>query len=87
MSIATGLNWIGTVVVIQISPIIVTHITYGKQMLFWVFSGFCLFSFFFIWIFLPETKGKSLAQIKLLFTKTKGEYNKVNGVPILMEIS
>ena len=76
MSIATALNWAGAILVIQVSPIIV-HLHYGKQSLFWTFAGFSLIGGIICWLFLPETKGKSFAQIRQLFhTKHTTDDNK-----------
>jgi facilitated trehalose transporter len=39
----------------------------GLQGVFWLYSGFCFFSCIFVFIFLPETKGKSLEEIEHYF--------------------
>ena len=37
---------------------------------FWLFGGFTILTFFFCLLFVPETKGKSLDDIQLLFRYT-----------------
>ena len=39
----------------------------GKQHVFYLFSVCCAFSIWFVWKFLPETRGKSLEDIELYF--------------------
>ena len=38
---------------------------------FWLYGAICVFGFFVILFVLPETKGKSLEQIELDFTRKK----------------
>lgn len=40
--------------------------TFGDGQTFWIFSGFCVVGIVFVFIFVPETKGKSLAEIQLM---------------------
>ena len=39
----------------------------GQHGAFWFFGGCCLFSLWFVWKYVPETKGKSLEDIELYF--------------------
>jgi facilitated trehalose transporter len=36
---------------------------------YWFFAGICALGFFYIFFFIPETKGKTLEEIQLIFTK------------------
>ena len=38
---------------------------------FWLYSGFAALGFTFMWLFLPETKGKHLEEVELLFKGSK----------------
>ena len=53
----------------------------GEDGTFWLYSFVCLCSCFFVYFFVPETKGKSLTQIEEFFELTqesKGNINKNN---------
>lgn len=62
-------NFMMSFVVAIIFPIVAD--TVGMQYSFYVFSVFCLISLIFIITVLPETKGKSLAEIQILLTNAK----------------
>lgn len=36
----------------------------GIACCFWLFSGFCILGFFFVYFVVPETKGKTLAEVQ-----------------------
>ncbi|XP_075974955.1 facilitated trehalose transporter Tret1-like isoform X2 [Anticarsia gemmatalis] len=40
---------------------------------FWMYSCFCAIAFFFVLFMVPETKGKSLAEIEQIFRSTKNQ--------------
>ncbi|XP_077287491.1 facilitated trehalose transporter Tret1-like isoform X2 [Arctopsyche grandis] len=60
--IAVMLNWILVFVVTKFFPTMV--LTLGKDITFWIFAGFMLAAVFFVYFVIPETKGKSSAQIQ-----------------------
>lgn len=45
--------------------------TFGKGQTFWIFSAFCIFGTLFVFFFVPETKGKSLADIQRILAGEK----------------
>ena len=50
----------------------------GEDGTFWLYSGVCLFSCFFVYFLVPETKGKSLTEIEELFELTQQSKRKNN---------
>jgi sugar porter (SP) family MFS transporter len=69
MSIATFSLWIASFVLTFTFPIL--NDALGASGTFWVYSIICIAGFFFIKSKLPETKGKSLEEIEMEFTKDK----------------
>ncbi|KAJ7625312.1 general substrate transporter [Mycena polygramma] len=66
MSIATGVNWLFSLTISKLTPIMLNEIDYGTFLLF----GFCcLIMAFWAWLCLPETAGLGLEEIGLLFEK------------------
>lgn len=37
---------------------------WGRYTMFWIFAGTCVLGFFFVWFFVPETKGRTFAEIQ-----------------------
>lgn len=69
MSIATFSLWIASFILTFTFPIL--NDALGASGTFWVYSIICIAGFFFIKSKLPETKGKSLEEIEMEFTKDK----------------
>lgn len=67
MSIATLSLWIASFVLTFTFPIL--NEALGAYGTFWVYSGICILGYLFIRRKLPETKGKSLEEIEMEFTK------------------
>ncbi|KAJ6584126.1 general substrate transporter [Mycena vulgaris] len=64
MSIATGVNWLLSLTISKLTPIMLNQIKYWTFLLF----GFCCFvMMFWAWLCLPETAGFELEEIGLLF--------------------
>jgi len=61
MSIATTTLWIFSYLGNQLFPVMMKRL--GADGTFWSFAGAALFSMICFWIFVPETKGRSLEQI------------------------
>ena len=38
--------------------------TFHYALPFWGYGGLCIFSFFFVWKYIPETKGKTIEEIE-----------------------
>jgi len=62
MSISTGVSWLCTFLTVQFFPWILNNL--GGSIAFGIFAGFSVIAFIFIFIYIPETKGKSLEQIE-----------------------
>jgi len=63
-SLTTASNWLFNFIIAQIVPELIKSINWG---LYLVFAGFGLLMAAWVWLSLPETKGKSLEEIDSLF--------------------
>ena len=50
----------------------------GMQGTYWLFAGCCFFGFVSVFLFMPETKGKTLEQIEAMFDKEKHGYVRID---------
>jgi sugar porter (SP) family MFS transporter len=66
MSLATANTWLFTYVIAQVTPIMLDHITYGTYLVFGVASFIMAV---WVYIFIPETTGYPLEDIKYLFER------------------
>lgn len=64
MSLATAVTWLFTYVIAQITPIMLDRITYGTYLVFGV-ASFIMAAW--VYVFIPETTGYPLEDIKYLF--------------------
>ncbi len=62
MSIATFVLWVASFAVSQTFPMLVDSI--GSAWTFVVYASACLATFLFVWLFVPETKGRTLEEIE-----------------------
>ncbi|MGC9150948.1 MAG: sugar porter family MFS transporter [Microbacter sp.] len=62
LSFSTAISWGCTFLTVQFSPWILNH--FGGGVLFGVFGLFSLLALVFVWVFIPETKGKTLEEIE-----------------------
>ncbi len=68
MAIATVILWISCFLVSQTFPMmdknkwLVEKLHHGFS--FWVYAAFCVVEVLFVWLFVPETKGKTLEEIE-----------------------
>jgi sugar porter (SP) family MFS transporter len=65
VAVATAVNWGSAYLVSQFFLTVVGAI--GNSMTFWLFAFFCIMSWIWIYLRVPETKGQSLEQIQLLW--------------------
>lgn len=63
-SITTSSNWLFNFIIAQIFPALLNSIQWGVMFLF---AGFSLLMACWVWLSVPETKGKSLEEIDKLF--------------------
>ncbi|KAJ7643917.1 general substrate transporter [Roridomyces roridus] len=66
MSMASGTNWLLSLTVSKLTPIMLNELRYGT---FLLFGCCCLLMSFWAWLCLPETAGYTLEEIGLLFEK------------------
>jgi SP family arabinose:H+ symporter-like MFS transporter len=64
MSLAVLAVWISCFVVAQTFPMLNDNPAIGPAKTFWAYALVSLFAFIFVWVFLPETKGRTLEQIE-----------------------
>ncbi|KAG1138598.1 hypothetical protein G6F37_010346 [Rhizopus arrhizus] len=64
MSVTTSANWMSNFIIGLIVPTMLQNITYGTYIFF---ACFVAMSFFFVWLFVPETKGRSLEEMDEIF--------------------
>ncbi|MCP4436010.1 MAG: sugar porter family MFS transporter [Actinomycetia bacterium] len=64
VSVATAVNWLSAWVVSQFFLTLVDLI--GPSATFWLFATFSAIAFVWIWLRVPETKGKSLEEIEAM---------------------
>jgi MFS transporter, SP family, xylose:H+ symportor len=74
MSIAVFAQWLANYAVSQTFPMMADpegslYQDYNGAFPFWLYGGFCVIAVFFIWKFVPETKGKSLEELETLWKK------------------
>lgn len=62
MALSTGISWACAFLVVQFYPVMVK--SFGSNVVFSIFAALCVAAGLFIWLFIPETKGKSLEQIE-----------------------
>ncbi|GAE63695.1 MFS transporter, SP family, arabinose:H+ symporter [Chryseobacterium indologenes] len=62
MSVATFFLWLAVFLVSQTFPVLIGSV--GSAFTFWMYMIISVFTFFFIWKMIPETKGKTLEEIE-----------------------
>jgi MFS transporter, SP family, arabinose:H+ symporter len=67
MSIAGLSLWIGTYLIGQLTPVMLTRLTPAGT--FWLFAVMCIPYILIVWKLLPETTGKSLEEIEEMWIK------------------
>ncbi|XP_050535057.1 facilitated trehalose transporter Tret1-like [Daktulosphaira vitifoliae] len=72
-SLATASNWILVFVVTYVSKDLPDWI--GNHGTFFTFSAFCVLAAFFAWLFVPETKNRSLSEIQTQLAGKKATNN------------
>ncbi|KAI9487854.1 MAG: general substrate transporter [Benjaminiella poitrasii] len=79
MSVTTSANWMCNFIIGLIVPVMLENITYGTYIFF---ACFLIISFFFVWFFVPETKGRSLEDMDEIF----GGQSAVHDAQIMNEV-
>ncbi|KAH8557045.1 sugar transporter [Umbelopsis sp. PMI_123] len=65
LGITTAANWLFNFAISQLAPPMLSGIHWGTYL---VFAIFCAIMAFIVWLEFPETKGKSLEEIDLIFS-------------------
>ncbi|EGN99929.1 hypothetical protein SERLA73DRAFT_122035 [Serpula lacrymans var. lacrymans S7.3] len=65
ISITTSCTWLNNFVIGLVSPMMLTTLAHGGTYFF--FSAFALLSFFTTWLFIPETRGRTLEEMDAAF--------------------
>merc|ERR1712110_301086 len=73
-SLATSMNWICAFLISKFYPNLEDLL--GTSGAYWLFGGVCAAGTLYVILFVPETKGKSLQEIKRYFA---GEKSALNG--------
>jgi len=69
-AVSTCSNWLFNFLIVMITPIMTSHIPWGTYL---IFAGINASFFPIIYFFYPETKGRSLEEIDLIFAKGHAE--------------
>jgi len=75
-SIATLSNWLLVFIVTNRFPSMQAGLT--PQGTYWFFGGWCFLGFVFVYLLMPETKGKTLEEIEALFDKKRHSYQQID---------
>ncbi len=70
MSVATFVIWTSCYVVAQTFPMLNDSPTIGPAITFWIYGAVSLLSLVFVWLMVPETKGKTLEEIEHTWRET-----------------
>ncbi|KAI9486579.1 MAG: general substrate transporter [Benjaminiella poitrasii] len=66
LSLTTAFNWAMNATIAKVTPIMIANITYGT---YFFFGTMAVIMGVFAYVFLPETRGRSLEEIDALFNK------------------
>ncbi|KAF4455365.1 MFS transporter SP family sugar:H+ symporter [Fusarium albosuccineum] len=80
MAITTSATWMCNFIIGLVTPDMLSTIGWGTYIFF---AAFCLLAFFFTYFFVPETRGKSLEEMDVVFGDTAAHEEKAR----LMEIA
>ncbi len=69
MSLAALTVWVSCYIVAQTFPMLNDSPAVGPAITFWIYGGVSLLSFFFVLLFVPETKGRTLEEIERFWTR------------------
>ena len=64
-ALATASDWIFNYMIVQITPVAIANIRWKTYMIFFVLN---IFFAFVVWAFYPETSGRTLEEIDLLYS-------------------
>ncbi len=62
MALSTGISWACAFLVVQFFPVMLEYL--GSSIVFAIFGLLCLAAWLFIYLYIPETKGRSLEDIE-----------------------
>ena len=80
MSIAVAAQWLANYFVSQTFPMVVESDVnklqidggvWNNALPYFIFSGFIVIIILFVWKYVPETKGRTLEEMEMIFKKNK----------------
>ncbi|KAF4450152.1 MFS transporter, SP family, sugar:H+ symporter [Fusarium austroafricanum] len=83
MAITTSATWMCNFIIGLVTPDMLSTIGWGTYIFF---AGFCLLAFFFTYFFVPETRGKSLEEMDVVFGDTAAYEEKARLIDIASEL-
>ena len=81
VSVATAANWGAAWLVTQFFLTLTD--TIGESGTFYLFAVMCVVAFVFIWFLLPETKGRTLAEIQQMWERNAGRGGDTGSSPAM----
>jgi len=84
MSITTSTTWMCNFIVGLVTPDMLEHLTWGTYIFF---AAFAIMALIFTYYFVPETRGKSLEDMDVIFGDTAAHEEKVRLFNIASELS
>ena len=86
MSVAAMSVWISCYIVAQTFPMLNDNPVIGPAKTFWIYAAVSLFSFVFVLLFIPETKGRTLEQIEHYWKgRGQAQVEKIEVSPAVLE--
>lgn len=83
ISITTSATWMCNFIIGLVTPSMLETLGWGTYIFF---AAFCLLAFFFVWFCVPETKGKSLEEMDVVFGDTAAHEEKLQLINILADL-
>ncbi|WP_211162861.1 sugar porter family MFS transporter [Alteromonas ponticola] len=75
MSIAVAAQWLFNAIVANSFPLVngsqLNNEQFNGALPYFIFAGFCVLTIFFVWRFIPETKGLTLEEMENVWVKNK----------------
>jgi SP family xylose:H+ symportor-like MFS transporter len=73
MSIAVAAQWLFNAIVANVFPVVnnsaINRVEFNGALSYFIFAFFCLVTVFFVWKYVPETKGKTLEEMEDIWDK------------------
>lgn len=83
ISITTSATWMCNFIIGLVTPMMLSTLGWGTYIFF---AAFCLLAFLFVWLFVPETKGRSLEDMDAVFGDSAAHEQKLHLFQIAAEL-